>query len=137
MKTIDPTRESLAQLKSLPQDQPVIMLNLLRFREQAAYPADADQSPCAGHEAYKRYLALADTHVARVGGEVLWMGKPQANIIAPPDEHWDSILLVRYPSPAAFSAMLRDPDYRAASVHRTAALEDSRLIAARQTQAQL
>lgn len=137
MKTIDPTRESLAQLKSLPQDKPITMLNLLRYREQADYPAEVDQAPCTGQEAYKRYLKSADEHVAAVGGEVLWMGQPQANIIAPPDEHWDAILLVRYPSAAAFSEMLRSPDYQAAAIHRTAALDDSRLIASLQTQSKL
>lgn len=50
-------------------------------------------------------------------------------LIAPPGEHWDQLLLVRYPSAAAFLAMLADPEYQAATVHRSAALADSRLIA--------
>ena len=41
----------------------------------------------------------------------------------------DELLLVRYPSKAAFLSMLADPEYRAATEHRTAALADSRLIA--------
>jgi uncharacterized protein (DUF1330 family) len=48
--------------------------------------------------------------------------------IAPKDEQWDLLLLVRYPSAAAFLSMLSDPEYKAATVHRSAALSDSRLI---------
>ena len=52
----------------------------------------------------------------------------QVALIAPEGEQWDELLLVRYPSKAAFLGMLADPEYRAATVHRTAALADSRLI---------
>lgn len=137
MKTIDPTRESLAQLKFLPQDQPIVMLNLLRYREQSAYPQDTEFTTCSGEDAYARYIKTATEHIEAIGGEIIWMGKPIANIIAPADEQWDSVFLVRYPSPIAFSEMVRNPAYRAAAVHRTAALEDSRLIATVQTQAAL
>jgi hypothetical protein len=37
--------------------------------------------------------------------------------------------LVKYPSVDAFMTILKMPDYLAATVHREAALEDSRLIA--------
>lgn len=49
-------------------------------------------------------------------------------LIAPKQEQWDLLLLVRYPSSAAFLSMLADPEYQAATVHRSAALADSRLI---------
>ena len=45
-----------------------------------------------------------------------------------PDEQWDDILLVSYPSKEAFLAMIGDSDYQAAAEHRSAALADSRLI---------
>lgn len=132
-KTIDPTRASIADLRELPQDAPVVMLNLLRYRKQAAYPSSAEAAPCSGREAYRRYSRLAQQQVAAVGGEVLWLGAVQAHVIAPAAECWDDALLVRYPSVAAFLQMLAKPDYQAATVHRTAALEDSRLIATKQT----
>ena len=56
------------------------------------------------------------------------MANARVALIAPEQEHWDEVLLVRYPSPEAFLAMLADPEYRAATIHRTAALADSRLI---------
>ena len=43
---IDPTREAFDLFKQLPRDEPINMLNLLRFNEDAAYPAD---HPNAAH----------------------------------------------------------------------------------------
>jgi hypothetical protein len=50
-------------------------------------------------------------------------------LLGPPEERWDLALLVRYPSKVAFLALVSNPDYQNITVHRTAALEDSRLIA--------
>ena len=52
-------------------------------------------------------------------------------LIGPATESWDQALLVEYPSPAAFLKMVSDPAYLAITVHRTAALSDSRLICLR------
>lgn len=130
MPSIDPTRDSLEQLQqSLPGDRPVTMLNLLRFNEQAAYPADSDHSPCSGREAYGRYSQTALAKLGEVGAEPVWMGRALTSVIATEGEHWDEVFLVRYPSGQAFFRMLAMPDYQAATVHRTAALADARLIA--------
>lgn len=128
MKTVDPIAAQLpAILASLPVDTPVVMLNLLRFRERAQYRDGA--SGCSGREAYARYSAVAIRKLAEIGAKPVFMAKAAAALIAPPEERWDEVLLVRYPSVAAFSAMLAMPDYRAATAHRTAALDDARLIA--------
>lgn len=128
MKTVDPIAARLPEiLAALPDNTAIVMLNLLKFRDRALYRDGA--SDCAGREAYARYAAVALQKVAQVGGQPLFMGTAAAFIIAPPDEVWHEVLLVRYPSVQAFSAMLAMPDYRAATVHRTAALEDARLIA--------
>ena len=50
------------------------------------------------------------------------------DVIAPEEEHWDEVLLVRYPSIQAFAKMLADPEYKEATKHRTAALAEARLI---------
>ncbi len=127
MKPIDPDPGSFSRaLKDLPKDKPVVMLNLLAFREQAAY--DDDSEPCSGREAYARYSKQAIKHVAACGGEVVFMGAAQTPLVAPPDEKWDEMLLVRYPSIEAFVSMVMNPEYQAFAKHRTAALEEARLI---------
>lgn len=116
----------LEVLACLPQDKPVVMLNLLRFRDQAAYddPAEA----CSGREAYKRYSQTSLQTIAAVGGSVIFSGKAHPSLLAPPGESWHQVFLVRYPSPAAFRAMMAMPEYQACVRHRTAALADSRLL---------
>ena len=56
---IDPTREQFDAFKALPRDAPIAMLNLVRYRERAAYPDSHDCAALAltGAEAYARYGA--------------------------------------------------------------------------------
>ena len=63
------------------------------------------------------------------GGQVFWSGNVLAGVIAPPDERWDDALLVEYPSVDRLPRIYADPAYQLIAFHRTAALEDSRLIA--------
>lgn len=109
-------------------DAPIVMINLLRYREEAAYPGGFDAEPCSGREAYQRYGAEAVKRVAAVGGRMLWMGAARFTVIGPDDERWDDAVLVEYPSKKAFLEMAMNREYQAIAVHRTAALEDSRLI---------
>lgn len=130
MPSINPSPTQLAAFTAdVADDTPLLMLNLLRFRPQASYATTSSHAPCSGREAYARYSQTALRKVRGVGGDVQLMAAAQAALIAPADEQWDELLLVRYPSKAAFLSMLADPEYRAATEHRTAALADSRLIA--------
>ncbi len=127
---IDPERAAFESFKALPRDTPVEMLNLLRFRERAAYPAD---DPAAAHDitgkgAYRRYSRESGPVFARVGGTIIWSGTPESVLIGPADERWDAAFIAHYPSASAFLEMLADPAYRQAVRHRQAAVETSRLI---------
>ncbi|TYP63890.1 DUF1330 domain-containing protein [Stutzerimonas stutzeri] len=129
MPSLNPSQDQLKRFaEQMPASEPILMLNLLRFNDQAAYPAESDQQPCSGREAYAVYSRTAIKKVRAAGGDVELMANARVALIAPEQEHWDEVLLVRYPSPEAFLAMLADPEYRAATIHRTAALADSRLI---------
>ena len=129
MKTVAPTREGLSMLGMLPKDTPIVMVNLLRFREKALDPQESSFEACTGRQAYKRYMDTAVEKLSEVGAKPIWMSTVLAGIIAPADEQWDQVLLVKDPSVEAFMAMIQKSDYLAATVHREAALEDSRLIA--------
>ena len=131
MSYLHPERAAFEALVQLPDDAPVVMLNMLRFRPQAAYPDGSEHTACSGREAYRRYGELAIKHVMAVGGKRVWFGTWQLTLIGPTDDAWDEILLVEYPSRRAFTKMATDPEYLATTVHRTAALADSRLIAMR------
>lgn len=131
MGAVEPTPERLEDFLKASEATPLVMINLLRYRERAAYPPGSDAEPCSGREAYQRYAAVALRTVAEAGGRPLWLGEVASTLIAPDGEAWDDAILVEYPSRKAFLDMIARPDYQAASVHRSAALEDSRLVATR------
>jgi len=130
-RAVDPTATQLAAVAELSADQPVVMLNLLRFREMADYSAHPDLAPpepISGSDAYQRYGQAAQPHIARAGATVDYLAACHPTVIGPEGERWDVIILVRYPNPAAFVAMVTTPEYQSLSGHRTAALADSRLV---------
>ncbi len=130
MPAVNPTPEQLQTFLAGAADQtPIVMINLLRFHDRAAYEPGAGAAACSGREAYARYAAVAVPKIHEVGGRILWQGRVECALIAVAGEQWDDAVLVEYPSRQAFLAMVSQPDYEAAAVHRTAALADSRLIA--------
>ncbi|MBI2802983.1 MAG: DUF1330 domain-containing protein [Gammaproteobacteria bacterium] len=133
MQTVTLNEPEITQaFDALPDDgKPVSMLNLLRYRERAEYVGHPEQPPCSGREAYTRYAELAFPIVSAVGARPIFIGTCIAHVVAPPSERWDDLLLVEYPTRRAFVDALTSKEYRAISFHRTAALQDSRLIAFR------
>jgi uncharacterized protein (DUF1330 family) len=122
---VDPEQEQFEAFKELPRDEPIMMLNMLRFRSKAVYE---DFRDATGAEAYAAYGRESAPIFHRVGGEILWRGKPGLTVIGPPQERWDLVFVARYPSAAAFMEMVTDPAYRRAVRHRQAGVLDSRLV---------
>ena len=130
---VDPVAAAFDAFKALPRDAPVQMINLVRFRASAAYPADHAQAGAGwtGAEAYRRYGKETAPIFARVGGKIIWSGSPELVLIGPAEEQWDAAFIGQYPTAGAFLEMVTDPDYRRAVIHRQAAVETSRLIRCR------
>ncbi len=122
---VDPTKQQFAEFRANDRSGPIHMLNLVRFRERAAYEDGRDVS---GADAYRAYAQESGPIFARVGGRQYWLGRFEQTVIGPSDERWDAVFIAEYPNFAAFVEMLRDPGYREAVKHRQAAVEDSRLI---------
>jgi uncharacterized protein (DUF1330 family) len=112
------------------QDEPVVMVDLLRFRARAAYARDytGENPEVSGEEAYRRFTEIALQRVKVFGGRLEWGGPAGMTFIGPPNEKWDMILVIFYPSRTAFQSLMADAEYEAALVHRTAALAETRLI---------
>lgn len=127
---IDPERAQFDAFKALPRDTVIHMLNLVRFKRAATYPAEHPLAgkEMTGAEAYARYGADSGPIFQRVGGRIVWRGTMEAMVIGPDAEHWDAIFIAEYPASAAFMEMVTDPVYRQAVIHRQAAVETSRLI---------
>ena len=127
---IDPTREQFDAFKSLDRDQPIEMLNLVKLYDKARYPADHPLAAqdLSGEDAYALYGKDSGPVFQKVGGSILWRGSFETMLIGPMDERWDHVFIARYPTAHAFMAMVTDPDYRKAVVHRQSAVQTSRLI---------
>lgn len=128
---LEPTQRSGAAFMRVAWSGPVVMLNLLRFRDFADYsgfPLLAPASPISGAEAYDRYVAHTLPHLRASGGDVIFHGTAAGFLIGPETERWDRAMLVRQSSVAAFMAFAADGDYLAGMGHRVAALKDSRLL---------
>lgn len=109
----------------------VVMLNLLRFRETADYSANPKLEPArriSGAEAFKKYIDHTLPFLEKSGGELIFLGSGGTYLIGPQDERWDMVMLVRQNSVADFMAFNENQAYLAVLGHRTAALEDSRLL---------
>lgn len=110
---------------------PVTMLNLLRFRDVADYthaPELADDKPVSGSEAFQRYIDHTLPFLRESGGDMIFIGKGGPWLIGPPDERWDLMMLIRQNSVESFMAWAANPEYLAGIGHRTAAIEDSRML---------
>lgn len=109
-----PDETTLEALGALPDDEPVVMLNLLKYADD-------------GGEAYAKYGRIAWQQIKKRGGRILYDGAPLFTDPAAGD--WDRVIFVQYPSRAAFIDMMRDPDYREGLPHRRAGLERTILYA--------
>ncbi len=113
---------------ALPDDKPVTMLNLMRFRERSL---DGDGS---GWDAYLRYSRLTIKLIKAQGGTIIWTGDAETVALGAPERHrWDYVALVRYPSRAAFLATMNSPEYAVANVHRENGCADHAIIALNET----
>jgi uncharacterized protein (DUF1330 family) len=115
-------------LAALPDNGPVTMLNLMRFRERSR---DGNGT---GWDAYLRYSKLTIKLIKQRGGTIIWTGDAEAVALGVPEAHrWDYVALVRYPSRAAFLDMMTSPDYAAANAERENGCADHVIVAVKET----
>ena len=123
--------EAIAAAANGPDDGPIVMLNMNRYRERAAYegevPGGADPD-VGGREAYARYGQVAMAMLGRLGARILWHAGAEMTVIGEPDERYDEVIAVWYPSHAAFLELTVDPEVVPALAHRTAGLERATII---------
>ena len=126
---VDPSRVNFDAFKAQDRTTPVLMLNKLKFYEQARYEVGHPlaNTLMTGAEAYANYGTASGPIFSRVGGSIVWRGNFESTVIGPSDESWDQVFIARYPNAGAFLQMVTDPVYREAVKHRQAAVLTSRL----------
>jgi len=84
-----------------PGQEPVLMLNLIRFSDKKIY--------------FEQYIPAFNRVVQQLGIEgvsVKLVSEVVSNIIADEGEQWDEIVLVEYPSAEAFITIAQSDVYR-------------------------
>jgi uncharacterized protein (DUF1330 family) len=123
MSAIRPNKEQFLDLMNAPDEGPVVMLNLLKFK------AKADDGKSSGAKEYGKYTDEVVQMVEARGGKVLWLGRADQVLIGNAEEDWDAVALVQYPSRKAFIDMTTSKEYESAHEHRESGLERTVLIA--------
>ncbi|MEM8506187.1 MAG: DUF1330 domain-containing protein [Bacteroidota bacterium] len=118
---LDVNPEVFMKFKAVTGDEPVIMLNLLKYKKQVEATGET------GKAAYSHYLNAAAPFLEKAEAKVIFFGAPKHMVIGPVDEAlWDAVIVVRYHSFAHFMRMVKADGYPAHLRER--ALDDSRLI---------
>ena len=116
---VNPTKEQYKALFDLPKDQPVVMLNILKY------------NGTDGKEAYHRYMKNVVPFLEKAKGKMIWKGTPIHTVIGDSADQPDKLFLVEYPSILNFIEMLQDPAYQAIAKDRTMGLAYGGLVACR------
>ncbi|MGD0143932.1 MAG: DUF1330 domain-containing protein [Rhizomicrobium sp.] len=128
--SVVPSPEQIGALVERGPEGPIVMVNLLKYRALANYPDDKPESKekISGQDAYRRYGAVALKALGEAGGRIVWGGAQSLVFIGGPEQEWDEVICVRYPSRQAFLGMISRPDYLAGTYHRDAGLERTGLL---------
>lgn len=113
---VDPTGRDLKHLLAEDPGGPVVMLNLLRFKDD-------------GREGYEEYARRIRPFLDDLGAQIVYVGDCSTLLVGPEAHEWDTILLVRYPSRQSFSSMVADANYQEITGLRTESLEEAVLQA--------
>lgn len=74
-KCIEPSELSLEVfMQKLPAHAPVVMLNLLKYRESASYPESRNTDIKTGREAYRLYTECVTPTLQSLGARIVWAG---------------------------------------------------------------
>ncbi|MEC8950664.1 MAG: DUF1330 domain-containing protein [Pseudomonadota bacterium] len=109
LNAMGPTPEQAQAFMQLP-DQPVVMVNLLKFRDGGAGAAD-----------YGEYGRNVGKILSEIGAELIFSGECKTTFIG--GAEWDRIAMVRYPNSRALLEMAQSAEYQAISGDRTSGLE--------------
>lgn len=129
--SVVPTPQQIQTMATDGPTGPMVMVNLLKYRNKAAYDSDRAEAKenLSGRDAYQRYGMVALQHVMKRGGKVVWGGSQKFVMVGElEDNDWDEVVCVQYPSRDAFLDMTRDAEYLAAHYHREAGLERTVLL---------
>ena len=120
-----PAPKQFQELMEGPEDTPVVMVNLLSFKESA----DGENTGMSGADSYRLYGEKMRKYVESKGGRFIWMGRVDSMVIGESDADFDVVALVEYPSRKAFVEIATSAHVAEIGQDRLAGLEGQWLIA--------
>ena len=120
-----PEPEQIKELMSGAQDTPVVMVNLLSFKQEA----DGGNEGMTGQESYMRYGGNMRKFVESKGGRFIWTGRVDSMVIGESDADFQVVALVEYPSRKAFLEIASSPHVAEIGEDRKKGLAGQWLIA--------
>ena len=118
---VHPSPEQMQGFAEPGHNRPIYMVNLLKFRDKAAYP-DGRESDLTGHEAYGIYGREVAKLLIKHGGAPMFSAPVERLMLGEVEELWDTIAIAMYPSRQAMMDMISSAEYQAIAVHREAGL---------------
>ena len=117
-----PNKDQMKLFMEFPDDSPIKMVNLLKFKDKASYD-DGRTTDLSGQEAYAIYASEVIKHLEKVGAEVIFTSKVKGLLIGDAENLWDMVIIAKYPNKTAMIKMIMDSDYLESEKHRSAGLE--------------
>ena len=117
-----PNDDQMAEFLETGNDEPIYMVNLLKFKDKAEYP-DKRETDLSGKEAYAIYAEEVQHHLAKVGAKSIFGASVKRLMLGEVEELWDSVAIATYPNRKAMLEMISDPDYIKSAQHRVAGLK--------------
>jgi len=119
---IGPNAEQIKALHKPGQNEPIYLVNLLKYKVNADYQ-DGRESTLSGKDAYQIYANAVNKLLPKFGGKLLFVGDVTHLRMGFVEDLWDEVAIVMYPSRQHMMEMTMSPEWLEASAHRTAGLE--------------
>lgn len=101
---------------------PIFMVNLLKFKEKAAYD-DGRETDLSGRDAYMIYGRAVTELLPKFEGRGIFAGDVTFLALGEVEELWDEVAIAMYPNRAAMVRMSLSEEWREIAVHRSAGLK--------------
>ena len=116
-----PNEKQMEEFLEEGHDEPIFMVNLLKFKDRAKYP-DKRESNLSGKEAYAIYSKEVVGHLEKVGGKPIFGSEVTRLMLGEVEDLWDQVAIAMYPNRKAMLKMISNPDYIKSAQHRVAGL---------------
>jgi hypothetical protein len=114
--------EQMTELMQPGPAGPIFMVNLLKFKERAAYD-DGRETNLSGRDAYMIYGRAVSELLPKFGGRAIFAADVTFLSLGQADELWDEVAIAMYPQRGDMVRMSMSEEWRAISVHRAAGLK--------------